>query len=176
MTTHQDTLKHTFMPVGAFTAYLAPVGLVVAVFAGIAEAFAGFGTRWAWWHFTTGFAILRWAAVAGLAAAVLSLAGGIAVKHAYRRAALFMAAAGILIGLLAAGIPWSWLRTAQQLPRIHDITTDPADPPRFAAILQLRKDAVNPAEYGGPVVAAQQRAAYPDIAPLVAAGPADRGF
>ena len=68
MNTHQDTMKHTFLPEGAFTAYLVPAGFALAVLAGIAEAFAGFGTRWAWWPFTTGFAILRWAAVAGLVA------------------------------------------------------------------------------------------------------------
>jgi uncharacterized protein (DUF1499 family) len=78
-----------------------------------------------------------------------------------------MAAAGILIGLFVAGIPWSWMRTAQEVPRIHDITTDTVNPPRFDAILALRKDAANPAEYGGPVVAAQQREAYREIAPVL---------
>jgi uncharacterized protein (DUF1499 family) len=164
------------MPEGAFTAYLAPAGLALAVLAGIAEAFAGLGTRWAWWHFTTGFAILRWSAVAGVVASILSLAGVIVVRHATQRAALLMAAAGILIGLSVAGIPWSWMRTAQQVPRIHDITTDPADPPRFAAILQFRKDAANPAEYGGPVIAAQQRAAYPDIGPAILPVPQTTAF
>jgi uncharacterized protein (DUF1499 family) len=176
MNTHQDTMKHTFMPEGAFTSYLVPAGLALAVLAGIAEAFAGFGTRWAWWHFTTGFAILRWAAITGLVASILSLAGGIALRHAAKRAVLLMAAAGILIGLAVAGIPWSWMRTAQQVPRIHDITTDPADPPRFAAILPLRKDAANSAEYGGPAVAAQQWTAYPDIAPVILPVPQSTAF
>src|SRR5512134_1617526 len=160
MNTRLDTMKHTFMPEGALAAYLPPAGLALAVLAGIAEAFAGLGSRWGWWHFTAGFTMLRWTAVVGLAAALLSLAGGIALRHATHRTALIMAAAGILIGLVVAGIPWSWMSTAQQVPRIHDITTDTADPPRFTAILELRKDAANPAEYGGPVVAAQQREAY----------------
>jgi len=167
MHAHQDTMKHTFLSEGGLVAYLAPAGLALAVLAGITEAFAGLGSRWGWWYFTTGFSMLRWAAVCGLAAALLSLAGGIVVRHATQRAALYMAASGILIGLIVAGIPWSWMRTAQQVPRIHDITTDTADPPRFTAILPLRKDAANPSEYGGPGVAAQQRAAYPDIAPLI---------
>jgi uncharacterized protein (DUF1499 family) len=166
MNAHQHTMKHTFMSEDGLVAYLAPAGLALAVLAGITEAFAGLGSRWGWWYFTTGFVLLRWAAVCGLAAALLSLAGGIAVRHATQRAALSMAASGILIGLVVAGIPLSWMRTAQQLPRIHDITTDMADPPRFSAILPLRKDAANQSEYGGPGVAAQQRAAYPDIAPI----------
>jgi uncharacterized protein (DUF1499 family) len=49
---------------------------------------------------------------------------------------------------------------------IHDITTDTENPPEFASILPLRKDASNPAEYGGPEIAAKQHAAYPDIRPL----------
>lgn len=167
MNTRMDTMKHVFMPEGALASYLAPAGLALAVLAGIVEAFAGFGSRWGWWHFTTGFAILRWTVVGGLAAALISLAGGIALRHAVQRVALLMSAAGILIGLVVAGIPWSWMRTAQEVPRIHDITTDTVNPPRFDAILALRKEAANPAEYGGPVVAAQQREAYPDIAPVL---------
>jgi len=167
MNVHQGTLKHTFMSEGSLAAYLVPAGLALAVAAAITEALAGLGSRWGWWHFMTGFAILRWTAVAGLAAAALSFAGGLAARPATQRAAILLAAAGILIGLVVAGIPWSWMRTAQRLPRIHDITTDTANPPRFEAILQLRKDAVNPVEYGGPAVAAQQLAAYPDIQPIL---------
>jgi uncharacterized protein (DUF1499 family) len=176
MNTHQETMKHTFLPDSAFFAYLGPAGFALAVAAGFAEALAGFGSRWGWWQFTTGFAVLRWAAVAGVAAAVLSLIGGIAVKTVAHRTALVMAAFGILIGLVVAGIPWSWMHTAQQVPRIHDITTDTADPPRFSAVLAQRQDAVNPADYGGPVVAAQQRAAYPDIAPVLLPVPPATAF
>jgi uncharacterized protein (DUF1499 family) len=169
-------MKHSFMSEGGLVAYLATAGLALAVLAGITEAFAGLGSRWGWWYFTTGFVMLRWAAVCGLAAALLSLAGGIAVRHATQRAALYMAASGILIGLVVGGIPWSWMHTAQQVPRIHDITTDTADPPRFSAILELRKDAINPPEYGGPDVAAQQRTAYPDIAPITLPAPQSAVF
>jgi uncharacterized protein (DUF1499 family) len=167
MNTRLDTVKHAFIPEGALAAYLVEAGLALAVLAGIAEAFAGLGSRWGWWHFTTGFAILRWTVVGGLAAALISLAGGIVLRHGAQRKALLIAASGILVGLVVAAIPWSWMRTAQGVPRIHDITTDTTNPPRFRAILELRKDAANPVEYGGPVVAAQQQAAYPDIKPIL---------
>lgn len=176
MNADNDTMKHTFMSEGGLAAYLAAAGLALAVLAGITEAFAGLGSRWGWWYFTTGFVMLRWAAVCGLAAALLSLAGGVAVRHSTQRAALYMAVSGILIGLVVAGIPWSWMRTAQQVPRIHDITTDTADPPLFSALLELRKDAANPSEYGGPGVAAQQRAAYPDIEPITLPVPRSEAF
>ncbi len=40
------------------------------------------------------------------------------------------------------------------------------NPPAFVAILPLRANAPNAAEYGGEEIAAQQRAAYPDVVPL----------
>ncbi len=50
----------TFIPVA---------GLALALAAGAAAALAGFGSRVNLWHFRTGFAILKWAAYGGLAAA-----------------------------------------------------------------------------------------------------------
>lgn len=53
------------------------------------------------------------------------------------------------------------------LPAIHDITTDPIDPPRFEALARLRTgDGANPAVYAGLYSAEQQRSAYPDIEPI----------
>ena len=52
----------------------------------------------------------------------------------------------------------------RKLPAIHDITTDPIDPPRFEALARLRAgEGVNPAVYAGLYSAEQQRLAYPDI-------------
>ena len=71
---------------------------------------------------------------------------------------------------LAAGVPWYWRRLASQVPPIHDISTDTADPPAFVAVLPLRADAPNPAAYGGPELAAEQASGYPDIQLARAAG------
>lgn len=55
----------------------------------------------------------------------------------------------------------------RKLPAIHDITTDPIDPPRFEALARLRAgDGANPAVYAGLYSAEQQRTAYPDIEPV----------
>ena len=93
-----------------------------------------------------------------------------------RRRGLFRALAGLAIGLVAVGLPARWLQTARSVPPIHDVTTDPGDPPAFAAILPLRAGAPNPAAYGGAQVARQQAAAYPDIAPLDAPVPPQQAF
>ena len=55
----------------------------------------------------------------------------------------------------------------RKLPPIHDITTDPIDPPRFDALARLRaSDGANTAVYAGLYSAEQQRAAYPDVEPV----------
>ncbi|MBR0751381.1 DUF1499 domain-containing protein [Bradyrhizobium jicamae] len=65
----------------------------------------------------------------------------------------------------------------QKLPKIHDITTDPIDPPRFEALARLRTgDGVNPAVYAGLYSAEQQRIAYPDIEPVELEVPVDRAY
>jgi len=52
----------------------------------------------------------------------------------------------------------------RKLPAIHDITTDPIDPPRFEALARLRTgDGTNTAVYAGLYSAEQQRIFYPDI-------------
>ena len=144
---------------------LAGAGLLLALLAAAAEALSGVGTRLGLWHYRTGLGILGAAGMSGAVAAIVSLIGGILSGH--NRVAYRMAATGIIIGLTVTGIPWSWSRTGQQMPKIHDISTDTETPPQFVAILPMRAHAENPANYGGPEVAAQQRTAFPDIQPLV---------
>jgi uncharacterized protein (DUF1499 family) len=55
---------------------------------------------------------------------------------------------------------------AYRLPWIHDITTDPIDPPRYEALSRLRPRDANPIDYAGLYAAEQQRKAYPDVGPL----------
>jgi len=65
----------------------------------------------------------------------------------------------------------------RKLPPIHDITTDPIDPPRFEAMGRLRSgDGANTAVYAGLYSAEQQRQAYPDIEPVELEIPVDRAY
>jgi uncharacterized protein DUF1499 len=65
----------------------------------------------------------------------------------------------------------------RKLPPIHDITTDPIDPPRFEALARLRTgDGANPAVYAGLYSAEQQRLAYPDIETMELDVPVQRAF
>jgi uncharacterized protein (DUF1499 family) len=64
-----------------------------------------------------------------------------------------------------------------KLPAIHDITTDPIDPPRFEALARLRTgDGANTAVYAGLYSAEQQRVAYPDIEPVELDVPVQRAY
>jgi hypothetical protein len=65
----------------------------------------------------------------------------------------------------------------RKLPPIHDITTDPIDPPRFEALARLRTgDGANTAVYAGLYSAEQQRLAYPDIETVELDIPVQRAF
>jgi uncharacterized protein (DUF1499 family) len=127
---------------------------------------AGLGSRWGWWHFRTGFQILTWAAYGGLAAAGISFTGIVMALVRAPRRGLLAALIGLVLGLVVAGIPWQLKLTAQQVPPIHDITTDTENPPEFVAVVPLRRNAPNPTDYGGAGLAAQQRAAYADLKPV----------
>ncbi|HXL13839.1 MAG TPA: DUF1499 domain-containing protein [Bradyrhizobium sp.] len=65
----------------------------------------------------------------------------------------------------------------RKLPPIHDITTDPIDPPRFEALARLRTgDGANTAVYAGLYSAEQQRLYYPDIETVELEIPAQQAF
>jgi hypothetical protein len=65
----------------------------------------------------------------------------------------------------------------RKLPAIHDITTDPVDPPRFEALARLRSgDGTNSAVYAGLYSAEQQRVAYPDIETVELEVPPQRAY
>ena len=65
----------------------------------------------------------------------------------------------------------------RKLPTIHDITTDPIDPPRFEALARLRAgEGANSAVYAGLYSAEQQRIAYPDIETVELEMPVQRAY
>ncbi|MGA8276601.1 MAG: DUF1499 domain-containing protein [Rhodanobacteraceae bacterium] len=135
---------------------------------------SGFGVRFGWWAFPTGFELMRWAVYLGLAAATLALIFLIVPRTRSHRVASLVVA--LVIGLAIAYVPWHQLQQARSVPPIHDITTDTSNPPAFVAVLPLRENAPNPATYGGADVAAAQHKAYADIRPHRLDAPTDVAF
>lgn len=125
---------------------------------------SGTGSKLGLWSFSTGFTLLRYAAYVGIAAMIGAVLLYLVLRPAGNTRWLLLAA--LVLGMITFTLPWQQRRLARSVPPIHDITTDLGDPPAFEAILPLRADAPNSAEYGGEEIAAQQRAAYPDIVPL----------
>lgn len=147
---------------------LAFLGLLFSISAVLVAAFSGFGTRWGWWDFRGGLSSFKDSVFIGGAGLALSLAALVWALIVKSRAGRAKAIVGLAVGLLIVGNFFAWLHQAQSVPRIHDITTDTENPPLFDdAVLALRKDALNPPEYGGVTIASQQKQAYPDIQPLV---------
>ena len=105
------------------------------------------------------------AVVAGLGALVVAF---LLLRHRSPRPLLLGA---LVVGLLAALIPAGLYLAASGYPRIHDISTDTADPPQFNALLASRGIGATDAAYDGPLVAAQQRVAYPDLVGVLLSQP-----
>jgi len=120
------------------------------------------------------FGVLKWAVYGSLATLVLAIIGMIAAAR--RRTRMSAALTAMLMALVAIGSLGALAWKASRVPAIHDITTDTIQPPPFLAVLRLREGAANPVEYGGPVVAAKQKDAFPDIVPLTLNVPPDRAF
>ena len=152
----------------------AVVGL--AVLLGLLAVLAGFGSRWGIWHFRTGFTLLEWAARGALGVAVLSLPVLWFTRPGSGRRGFILTLVGLALALTVVAVPWQWRRTAATVPPIHDITTDTENPPAFVDVVPLRADAPNPVEYAGSEVAQQQRAAYPDLRPVILDTPLEASF
>ena len=83
-----------------------------------------------------------------------------------------LVAVAMVVGLIPAIFLVPQLLSAGGLPLIHDITTDPDNPPEFVAIAPLREKAPNPVGYGTQEgwppekLGAETRTAYPDLMPF----------
>jgi uncharacterized protein (DUF1499 family) len=116
----------------------------------------------------------------GLAIAALSilfgLAGFAAIWQNGSRGMARILLAFLIDGMILAYPAYLGLQY-RKLPAIHDVTTDPIDPPRFDALARLRAgEGANTAVYAGLYSAEQQRHFYPDIEPIELEIPVDRAY
>ena len=115
-----------------------------------------------------------------LALAVLSILVGLAAfaaiwQNGSRGMSRILLA--LLINAIILAYPAYLALQYRKLPPIHDITTDPIDPPRFEALARLRTgEGTNTAVYAGLYSAEQQRLAYPDVETVELDVPVQRAF
>jgi uncharacterized protein (DUF1499 family) len=146
--------------------HLPRLALLMAAAAVVLLALGPLGWRAGWWQYRVAFStFFPWAAYCGIAAAALAfiallLGRWVGGRHTATGALAF------LIGAAIAYVPWRYDQMRGGVPPIHDITTDPQNPPEFRAILPLRdREHASPLAYDGKI-GEQQRRFYPDIAPL----------
>jgi uncharacterized protein (DUF1499 family) len=146
----------------------------LSIAAAVMASLTGPGNRLGWWNFGTAFTMLRWAAITGGVLAALALVALFWSLRQRRTPLVAQSIIAALIGLLTIGLPMQLVQRGRTVPAIHDISTDTSHPPAFVALAAMRATVPNGVEYGGPIVAAAQLEAYPDITPLtLAARPED---
>lgn len=136
--------------------------LLVALAGVVLLALSGPGVRLELFGYRTGLMLFRWSGYVGLAAVVLA-----AIALLWSRVRARWLLLPLLIGALTWSVPFQLQRQASGVPPINDITTDPANPPAYMTVK---------VGYPGEQFAKQQRAAYPDIQPIVLAVPTKAAF
>jgi uncharacterized protein (DUF1499 family) len=158
--------------------HLPVLAAVLAAAAAVLLALGPIGWRAGWWHFRFAFqTLMPWAGYFGIAALAVAALALLFGRSRIEWRGVAVAIVAFAAGLLIAYVPWHYDRMRTTVPPIHDITTDPDNPPAFAAVVAVRTaEDGNPVAYEGAKIAAQQRQAYPDIAPLDLALRPDAAF
>ncbi|MEO5763617.1 MAG: DUF1499 domain-containing protein [Vicinamibacteria bacterium] len=127
-------------------------------------------------HFRTGLLLFAGALLCAIAAFTVAVVALIVPKlrGANHRSLML----GLAMSLAAIAGPAVFVQKARGVPAIHDISTDTDNPPAFVEVIPLRQaaGATNPPEYPGAAVAAEQKKAYPALAPLDLSLPAPEAF
>jgi uncharacterized protein (DUF1499 family) len=141
--------------------------LIAAAVALAMVVFGGPGTRMGLWSWQLGLGMVKWAFYIAAIAGVSAIALVILLLVPRLRARSWMPVTALVLAIAAIAPPLMLLSTAKSVPRIHDISTDMAEPPAFVSLMEARKQAPNGFAYGGPAIAAEQQRGYPDLKPLV---------
>ncbi|MDA8350670.1 MAG: DUF1499 domain-containing protein [Pseudomonadota bacterium] len=158
-------------PLGRGLSRMIPLALGLAVLAVLAMVLPGPLYRLGAVGLGAAFRLIRDGAYGGMAAVALGVLA--LLLCALTRASIrpiALALLTVVLGAVAWGIPYLWLKKAESVPAIHDITTDTRNPPQFlpdVIALRTAAHAANSTVYGGPKVAALQHQAYPDIRPML---------
>lgn len=120
-------------------------------------------------------ALVTFAASLVFAALAIVLAfGGFIVIWQQGLGGLGRAVTGLALGLMLLAYPAYLGYRATHLPKIADITTDSADPPRFEVLARLRPRGSS--AYAGAQTASLQQQFYPELDPLEYNAPAQLSY
>lgn len=143
------------------------LSIILMIAAAIVMAIAGPAYKAEWITLGTSFTWLRQGAQLALAAAAAGIITAVMAGFFRRwRPAL----TGVLVSVAVVAmiaVPMQMKQRAQSVPPIHDITTDMTNPPAFKALANAREAAPNEVAYPGEETARQQKAAYPQLKPII---------
>ncbi len=157
----------------AHASLLSRLLLILCLLTLVALMLSGLGSRWDWWHFSTGFQILRWGTWAAIGLSGVTLALLLYAIFRRQRRNILVLAHALPMVLIPAGYVYYQYQAVQHVPPIHDITTDPDSPPAFHALPGVPERSLT---YDRDNVLPQQQQAYPDIVPMLSDDPPDRVF
>ncbi len=140
-----------------WSSYLAALSIPVLVIAAVGHRVGLMDVISTYSVMAVGFTLAAAAVIAALAAFVAIWRDG--------SRGLGTAIRGLIVGLLILVMPAYGAWNVVTLPRLTDVSTDPADPPHFVAALRDRGPQDAPIVDPDDAAAAVQRQAYPDIVP-----------
>ncbi|MFI5394839.1 MAG: DUF1499 domain-containing protein [Candidatus Binatia bacterium] len=114
-----------------------------------------------------GFGLFAAGGLLGTAAVIVSIVA------ALRGAGM---SGGLAAGAVVTAVFFTVAVPARRFPPINDITTDTVNPPQFASAQSLAGNVERDMSYPGASFAAQQRTAYPDLAPLRISATPEQAF
>ena len=161
-----QTSSHRASPPARLGRTLGYLALGVGILCAAATALPGPAYRIELLPLNVALQSVRWGATLALGGAALALPAvlltlGSSARSRWRRRARW----ALVINLAVAAWPLYMYYQLQTQPRIHDISSDTANPPAFEAVVPLRRGAKNAVDYVD-ATAAEQRKGYPDIVPL----------
>jgi uncharacterized protein (DUF1499 family) len=142
------------------------IAVILLALAALSMAAAGPAYRLELLALGDAFSMLRYGAYIAMGAAALGVVALVTAAMRRRLRPALVSGLVIIAAIALLAVPWLQLQRAQQVPPIHDITTDTEEPPAFDALVEAREAAPNAVEYPGEDTARQQREAYPEIQPL----------
>lgn len=157
--------------------WLAWSALGLTALSGVLAAVAVLGYRARWFDLAVArHGVLLASVVTACLAVVLIMVRVGIVLRSDRTPGVVPAMIALLGAVALLWGPTSQIRMTHSLPTLRDVTTDFGDPPVFAAPREESCARSSSADYGGPALAQAQKAAYPDIMPIMLSEDARSAF
>jgi uncharacterized protein (DUF1499 family) len=155
-----------FRPTNPVSHRLARLAFIASCVGALCVAASGPVYRYLGIELEGALGLFRYGFYLGAAGIALGLATVVPTRPGDRRRGFVAASLATIIGAAAVWMPLTWFLNSRDRPPLNDVTTDTSDPPPLVVTLQMRREAVTPSAYAKDF-AGLQRAAYPDIQPIV---------